>query len=55
MVFRLPFVLFICFIVLFTYLGWSFFSAILLFIVTFSINMYLTRVMTRLTKQFMVL
>lgn len=51
-VFRLPFVVGICFIVLLDYLGWSFFAAFLVFVVTFSINFYLTRVMTRLTRKF---
>ena len=55
MILRLPFVIVICFLVLLAYLGWAFLAAIVLFIVTFSVNMYLSRVQARLNKQFLVL
>ena len=52
-VLRLPFVILICFTVLFVYLGYSFFSGIAIFIVTFFTNLYLSRISARLQKEFM--
>ena len=44
MVLRLPFVIAICFIVLFSYLGLSFLSGICIFVITFFTNLYLSRI-----------
>jgi len=53
MIIRLPFVISICFIVLFAYLGLSFLSGILIFVVTFATNFLLSRLQARLQKEFM--
>ena len=53
MVIRLPFVIGICFVVLFAYLGLSFLAGIVIFVVTFFTNLYLTRVMASLQGEFM--
>ena len=53
MVLRLPFVIAICFIVLFGYLGLSFLSGICIFVITFFTNLYLSRIQARLQKDFM--
>lgn len=53
MVLRLPFVIGICFVVLFSYLGWSFMSGIAIFIITFVTNFSLSRIQARLQKDYM--
>ena len=53
MVLRLPFVIGICFVVLFSYLGWSFMSGIAIFIITFATNFSLSRIQARLQKDYM--
>jgi len=49
----LPFLLLFCTIILFSYLGWSFLSAIVIFAVTFVVNLYAGRRSARLQKEFM--
>ena len=53
MVLRLPFVIAVCFIVLFAYLGLSFLSGVCIFVVTFFTNLWLSRIQARLQKEFM--
>ena len=53
MVLRLPYVIAVCFVVLFAYLGVSFLSGIAIFIITFVTNLYLSRLAARLQKEFM--
>jgi len=53
MILRLPFVIVICFVVLFAYLGLSFLSGIAIFVITFFTNFTLSRMQARLQKEFM--
>ena len=53
MVFRLPFILVICFIALFVYLGLSFLGGVGIFIITFFTNLCLSRITAKLQKDFM--
>jgi len=52
-VMRLPFVILFCFALLFSYLGWSFFSGIGVFIIAFFVNLWLGKVSARIHKKFM--
>ena len=52
-VMRLPFVILFCFALLFSYLGWSFFSGIGVFIISFLVNLWLGKVSARVHKRFM--
>ena len=53
MVARLPFVILVCFILLFDYLGWSFLAAFLVFLATFLVNMGLERKNGKVQRDFM--
>ncbi len=53
MILKLPLVLIVCFVVLFTYLGFSFLSGIVIFVITFFTNFTLSRIQARLQKEFM--
>ena len=53
MILKLPYIIVLCFAVLFFYLGFSFLSAIVIFVMTFLTNTYLSRVTARLQKQLM--
>ena len=46
--FRLPFVIAFCFVLLFSFLGLSFLSGIAIFIITFFTNLWLSRIQARL-------
>ena len=48
MILRLPFVIVVCFVILFSYLGLSFLSGIAIFIITFFTNLWLSRIQARL-------
>ena len=50
---RLPLLLIICFIILFAYLGKSFFAGIAIFVIAFATNLTLGRVQAKLQKVFM--
>lgn len=52
-VMKLPILCSICFVVLFVYLGLSFFSGVAVFLVTFFVNMYLGNTTAKLQKEFM--
>lgn len=50
---KLPILLLICFIVLFVYLGKSFWAGVGVFIITFAVNISLGRIQARLQKVYM--
>ena len=53
MMLRLPYIILVCFFFLFYYLGLSFLSGIVIFIITFVSNTYLARVSARIQKELM--
>jgi len=53
MILRLPFVIGICFVVLFAYLGLSFLSGIAIFLITFGTNFALSRCQARIQRDYM--
>jgi ABC-type bacteriocin/lantibiotic exporter with double-glycine peptidase domain len=52
-VMKLPILLLICFIVLFIYLGKSFWAGVGVFVITFAVNISLGRIQARLQKVYM--
>mmetsp|Transcript_24839 Transcript_24839/g.17548 ORF Transcript_24839/g.17548 Transcript_24839/m.17548 type:complete len:109 (+) Transcript_24839:546-872(+) len=52
-VFKLPPLLLVCFIFLFIWLGWAFFSGVIVFIITFYFNMKISKISARWQKVYM--
>ena len=50
---RYPLVIFVCFVLLFQYLGLTFFAGLGVFVLAFLINIVLTRISAKLQKRYM--